>query len=182
MEQVVKNKFTISLIVVLFIMNYSFSQKKIIVEQIENTCGTHNATHYYSTEEPDESELKFSLDEFGIDKEVLNLYFYSEFKDSFSIYIDNILFKTVSINTESYIKDHSIAFDIFSISLNYPTNKEKFELRVESNLYGCFKTEVRKEYPILYVKFSNGHWYLSHKDIYLEPSMYFLYNSKKHLE
>lgn len=177
MEKIVKKEIII-LIVIMFSSKIIFSQSFSIVEKIENLCATNNVIHYYIDEVPSTKMLTFSIDELKIDRENINVHFFSEVDDIFEIYVNGIHYSTKNINTTLYEENGEFKAKARILRIKFPVENNSFLLRIESNKYGCFETEVRKNFPMLYLKYFNNTWYLTHTNVFRLVSAYFLEDAK----
>jgi len=148
------------------------------LEEVETQYGQNKVVNYYSVEVPMPSERSTrSLESAGIDANVLNVMFFSEVDDTFSFYINGELKQTVyedtTIKTSGTIEQAIFQFP-------YPTGETTAILKVISSKYGGFETEIKKEYPMLYLKYNNREWYLLHNTVfYIDIDRYFLEDNKK---
>lgn len=182
MEMIVKKRNS-SLILMCFLfisLLQAQDSSSSIIEKIENECNGTENIHYYANETPVDKNLTFSLDEMKISKTQCRLHFFSEVDDEFTLYINGTVYKTTKVNTIPSVKEDSIAKgNAIILEIDYPEGNDKFTLRVESNKYGCFETEVRKEHPMLYVKYWDNTWYLSHTTVFRVPAKHFMNTTTK---
>ncbi len=178
MEKIVKQKWNMFL-ALLMLSNLLIAQTSIL-EKIENKCNGSKLIHYYLEETPNDNNLIFSLDEMKINKTQCRLNFFSEVDDEFTIYVNGDVYKTTKVNTIPTVKEDNIAKgNAIILEIDYPEGNDKFTLRVESNKYGCFETEARKEHPMLYVKYWDDKWYLSHTTVFRLPAKHFMNTTTK---
>ncbi len=178
MEKIVKQKWNMFL-ALLMLSNLLIAQTSIL-EKIENECNGSKLIHYYLEETPNDNDLIFSLDEMKINKTQCRLNFFSEVDDEFTIYVNGDVYKKENVNTIPSVKEDGVARGrAILFKIDYPQGDDKFILRVESNKYGCFETEARKEHPMLYIKYLDNTWYLSHTNVFWLPTGHFMNTTTK---
>lgn len=145
-------------------------------EEIETRFENNKVYSTYSVEVADpENRSTLTMESMNLTTSKLNLLFHSEVEDTFSFYINDQLVKTVRINS-IINSDGELPNDIPWLFFDYPNGQNTATLKVTSNNYGGFETEMRKEYPMLYIKYFKDEWYLNHNTIYKIPFDHFLVN------
>ena len=178
MEKIVKQKWNIFL--VFLMLNIISNAQMSLIQEIVNECNGIKVKHYYLNETPNDDDLTFSLDEMKISKTQCRIHFFSEVDDEFTLYINGTLYKKEKVNTTPSVEEDGIARgNAIILEIDYPNGENTFNLRVESNKYGCFETEVRKEHPMLYIKYWDKTWYLSHTTVFWLPTGHFMNTTSK---
>jgi len=154
----------------ILITNVSLGQSNpTVIDNFTNNCGSTKVNHYYSVEEPDDKKYTFSPVEMKINTDLLNLHFYSEVNDDFKIYVNGSLHSDILVNTKLESGGRTRL-----VKIDFPNGTDKFTLRLVSTKYGCFETEVRKQHPLLYIKYLSNTWHLDHNTVFELPQMYFM--------
>lgn len=127
-------------------------------EEIEGQFENNKVYITYSVEIADpENRSTLTMESMNLTTSKLNLLFHSEVEDTFSFYINDQLVKTIRVNS-IINSDGELPNDIPWFFFDYPSGQDTARLKVTSNNYGGFETEMRKEYPMLYIKFFKNEW------------------------
>jgi hypothetical protein len=169
MEKIVRKYLIFTVVTVLATFAHGQTPNSTVIDKTENFCNSKKAYHYYSIESPSKEKYTVSTEKMGIDTDKLNLHFFSEVDDKFIISVNGRQHLTTNVNTR-YVDGGNTRV----IRIPFPNGSESFTLKVTSLKYGCFETEVRKQHPMLYIKYFNNEWYLDHNTVFEIPYFYFL--------
>ena len=133
-------------------------------EETETRYGLNEVVNYYVIETPSSGDHSTrSLESMGLDKNTLHVMFFSEVDDEFSFYINGELVKTAHENT---IIQTTGTVEQTVFEFHYPPGETTAIFKVTSLKYGGFETEIKKDYPMLYLKYSNNNWTLLHNTVF----------------
>lgn len=118
--------------------------------------------------------LTYTLQEMGITDDQVNIMFFSEVNDTFNFYVDGHLQLSETVNT-IVSKDGDLT-EFILYPIKFPEGKDTAILTVSSLLYGGFQTEIKRSYPMLYLKRYKNEWYLDHNTVVKIPFQFFLYD------
>jgi hypothetical protein len=173
MEKIAKNY---ALIIACLIGSCSTAQIPSFATSFEENDFTFNGNiihETYAVEIPGADEaLTYPLQQLGVKDNQLNIMFFSEVDDIFSFYVNGELKMTRNVNTK--LDQNGKLPNLIFYPLQFPSGSSNAILTVKSLKYGQFQTEIKRSYPMLYLKRYNNEWYLNHNTVVKLPFQFFL--------
>ena len=127
----------------------------------------------YSVEIPGfDGAMTYRPEELGVKIDHLNIQFFSEVDGIFNFYLNEELIMTKNVNT--VIDQNGNLPNLIFYPIKFPAGYNRATLKVTSVKYGQFQTEIRKNYPMLYLKRFDNEWYLDHTTVVQLPFQFFL--------